>query len=524
MFNMQQMLTLFFSLHHCWGRWGEIDYCTASDGCGFADPNVQTRWMAKIPDNVKIYELSLPGTHDSMARRGGQYVECQSMSLQRQLEVGIRAFDIRNRRTGDSFAIHHGVVYQGMMFGSGVVEVMTNFLNANPTETIIMHHQEEHTPQSGSQSYSSIMNRYKGIYDKLWELTSNSQAQGLTLGDARGKILINWDTRISREIQNRWNVQSCSALDTKKRALKNNINNARNNPHGVKLYMNYLSGNGGSKALENCFKFSCGCLFIKDIAKTCNNEAFNALVGLTSIKRVGMILADFPGPNLIREIIRQNYFKCPTYREKSYSRGVVQSCQTHFKALRSGDTIALRAGCGNQGWLSCWKNPGHNCRGRSCPGGSFSESEMPRCFGEQFVIVAEGRERGEIIWAGDKVGLYYRDNHWLSCQDTNKNCITRPCPGRLSGKFNSNWDWNDGCAWETFRIERAWRIGREVIRYSDDVMFRRSSRSCDDRHLSLDGNKMTLRQCPGCTQRFGTTWHYRTCSCERFRLNILRWW
>jgi len=525
MFKMLLILFPFCALLHCWGRWGEVPYCTDSNGCNIAEPYVIRRWMAKIPDSTKINQLSLPGTHDSMARFGGGNVQCQSMSLRRQLEVGIRAFDIRNRRTGDSFAIHHGAFFQHAFFGSDVAQVMSQFLVENPTETIIMHHQQEYTAQSGSQSYDSIMNRYLGIYNKLWKLGSNTKAQQLTLGEARGKILIDWDVRNNREYQNRWNIDSCSKLDSKKRALINNINNARNNPHGNKLYINYLSGHDMGKGTLSCFKFwSCGCLSIRTIARTCNQLAFETLKKFTTTKRVGMIMSDYPGPNLISEIIRQNYFKCPTYREKSFSSsGVAQSCQTHIRLLRSGDKIALRSNCAKKGWVGCWKNAGSKCKPASCPGGMFWKNDVDKCFGEQFVIVAEGKERGAIIYAGDKVGLYYRDDHWLSCEDVGKDCITRPCPGRLLDKYNSGWDWNDGCAWETFQIEKAGTRGRVKLYPHDEVMFRRTSRSCDNRFLSEEGNRIKLRTCPGCVHRFGKTWHYRTCSCERFDFEILRW-
>ena len=46
--------------------------------------------MAAIPDDRKLSELSIPGTHDTMAKYGGDVPECQSMTLSQQLASGIR--------------------------------------------------------------------------------------------------------------------------------------------------------------------------------------------------------------------------------------------------------------------------------------------------------------------------------------------------------------------------------------------------------------------------------------------------
>lgn len=54
-------------------------------------------WMAMLPDDVPLGELSIPGTHDA----GTQYVQlgffskCQARSVGQQLEDGFRYLDIR---------------------------------------------------------------------------------------------------------------------------------------------------------------------------------------------------------------------------------------------------------------------------------------------------------------------------------------------------------------------------------------------------------------------------------------------
>src|SRR5438874_2499396 len=52
-------------------------------------------WMGALPDQLRLSELSIPGTHDSMSFHGGDAVQTQSMPLSTQLESGIRVLDIR---------------------------------------------------------------------------------------------------------------------------------------------------------------------------------------------------------------------------------------------------------------------------------------------------------------------------------------------------------------------------------------------------------------------------------------------
>jgi len=67
-------------------------------------------WMAMLPDDVPLGELSIPGTHDA----GTQYVQlgffskCQARSVGQQLEDGFRYLDIRLAVNGDGLGLNHG--------------------------------------------------------------------------------------------------------------------------------------------------------------------------------------------------------------------------------------------------------------------------------------------------------------------------------------------------------------------------------------------------------------------------------
>ena len=76
---------------------------------------VGKEWMNEVPDSESLTKISIPGTHDTgTAEASGAYVQCQSWSVAEQLKAGIRYFDIRARRVGSVFAIHHGPYYANL--------------------------------------------------------------------------------------------------------------------------------------------------------------------------------------------------------------------------------------------------------------------------------------------------------------------------------------------------------------------------------------------------------------------------
>uniref|UniRef100_T1L240 Phosphatidylinositol-specific phospholipase C X domain-containing protein n=1 Tax=Tetranychus urticae TaxID=32264 RepID=T1L240_TETUR len=110
-------------------------------------------WMSNISDSVYLNHLSLPGTHDTMAFYGGPLVQTQILTLDSQLRVGIRAFDIRCRHINDRFEIHHGPIYQKSDMDK-VLQSMVTFLGNFPTEVLLVRIKEEHIPKNNQRSFA----------------------------------------------------------------------------------------------------------------------------------------------------------------------------------------------------------------------------------------------------------------------------------------------------------------------------------------------------------------------------------
>ncbi|HEX5220507.1 MAG TPA: phosphatidylinositol-specific phospholipase C domain-containing protein [Verrucomicrobiae bacterium] len=151
-------------------------------------------WMRWVPDSTLLSDLSIPGTHDTMALYGGDLVETQSLTLRRQLNAGIRVLDIRCRHIEDVFAIHHGVVFQNAYFGTDVLKVCYEFLRDNPTETILMRVGDAGVPdeQDCTRDYDETFQWYRDntTYGSCIFIDPAGYDTIHTLGAVRGKVVI----------------------------------------------------------------------------------------------------------------------------------------------------------------------------------------------------------------------------------------------------------------------------------------------------------------------------------------------
>ena len=77
-----------------------------------------SKWMSALPGSKAIASLTIRAPHNSCALyepvKGT--AACQQMSIEKQLESGVRFFDIRCRHEGDLFSIYHGPVFQKQDF------------------------------------------------------------------------------------------------------------------------------------------------------------------------------------------------------------------------------------------------------------------------------------------------------------------------------------------------------------------------------------------------------------------------
>ncbi len=301
-------------------------------------------WMSFVPRDRLLSELSLPGTHGSMALHGSiasLNVKNQTMSFTTQLESGLRAFDMRVHHTKDRLELHHGAFSQHTFFDDDVLKIAAEFLANHPSETLIMRVKEDHDPTNNTRTLNETFAYHKNLYpDLMWDPTSNN-SDNPTLDEIRGKIVIltqGFDTAFGIEYRN-LRIQDDYHLDTnwdlhdKWTAIKDHLVKT-NNSARRKIHVNFLSGAGlafpyfvasghvtpgtGAPRLSTAHttpgwnnkypdfpRVSCW-LRICTIAFEGMNTLTYQMIKNHNIKHTGIIFADFPGPALIEAIIELN--------------------------------------------------------------------------------------------------------------------------------------------------------------------------------------------------------------------------
>ncbi|XP_057684032.1 1-phosphatidylinositol phosphodiesterase [Corythoichthys intestinalis] len=284
---MWWLLILLGITSRCWGAIQRPDY-DDTDSPEFLNPS----WMASIPDERPLSELTMPGSHNTMALYGGVYAECQTWSLELQLRAGVRFLDVRVRHVEGNLTIHHGVVYQHAHFGD-VLKDVRDFLASYPSETVLMRVKEE---------FSETNNIYGAVVEHVrryahWEMLWHSRLVP-SMGQARGKLIILQDFSgpdlgmryASMDIADHWKVPTLQYLEEKWRSVYEHLEAA---PEGNKerMFLTYSSGAG-------IFAFP------NTVAQQINPQLYEYLKAKTDPnQRFGIICMDFPAAPLIQTII-----------------------------------------------------------------------------------------------------------------------------------------------------------------------------------------------------------------------------
>jgi 1-phosphatidylinositol phosphodiesterase len=268
-------------------------------------------WMIKVPDESLVSSLNIPGTHNAGALHEPfpRTAKCQTLTLAKQLESGVRFFDIRCCHQNDSFSIYHGPVSQKLTFES-VLNTMTIFLKKNPSEFVILSVKEEHRSNSTARSFAATVRSYIKKEPLSWYTK-----QGIPrLADVRGKLVLlrrfpsakplgipatDWGhngLHIGKNIF----VQDRFALpdaQTKWKIIEQAFEHSRKDSKLNRLHLHYTSGyTQGLLGIPN----------ITAISKPINKRLMDYLKFKREFRH-GCIVVDFMTPELSRAIYLQNF-------------------------------------------------------------------------------------------------------------------------------------------------------------------------------------------------------------------------
>lgn len=151
-------------------------------------------WMASLPDDARLRQLSIPGAHDAATGNGftsgSSFLASisgitQTLSIQEQWDAGVRAFDLRPAYKDGGLPIFHGILETKISLRDALTALVAK-LEENPGEfaVIVMHHEDD--------SDSGVAEWPEAVASLMQEFDSRLVAfsPSLTVGAARGKILV----------------------------------------------------------------------------------------------------------------------------------------------------------------------------------------------------------------------------------------------------------------------------------------------------------------------------------------------
>lgn len=282
------------------------------------------KWMADIPDDVRLASLSIPGTHDTMTYEiKSETLQCQNWNISMQLEAGLRYFDIRARLREDALHIYHATGYTGFTF-EDVLLAMFKFLKDNPSEAIIMRLKQEGSPIGHNTiTFEDAFNYYRhnssstshGASEHLYLYNRTTPLP--TLGTLRSKIFLlqqfpspaggpyglEWEGP-QMALEDLWIIPDVYHLSEKWTAIREALMLAATSPHdNSRLYLAHVSA-------------AVGVLPIEAAAGPLNRTiaGMNDMTGQwledfedeMEATRTGVVILDFPGRRLVDVIIRWN--------------------------------------------------------------------------------------------------------------------------------------------------------------------------------------------------------------------------
>ncbi|PMM00625.1 hypothetical protein BCT63_19730 [Vibrio kanaloae] len=307
---------------------------------GSDDLTLRASWMASIKDEIKITRISIPGTHDTASRYYGDITKNQTLDIRQQLDAGIRYFDIRLKNVHDSLHLYHGPMYLWQTFNE-VMTITRDFLDENPSETVLMRIKKEQPDLSLVFNFEENINHHINLFsDTFWNTGSSSYIP--SLGEVRGKVVILKDYSGSQiagipysqfDIQDKFSMSNNWDLYDKWLSVKEHLKKANTNQSN-RGYINYLSASGGSFPYfvasghvsngTGASRLSTGlttpgwnssypdfprttCFIgICTISFEGTNTLARDYLKRTDMFYAGIVVADFPGEDLISKVINLN--------------------------------------------------------------------------------------------------------------------------------------------------------------------------------------------------------------------------
>lgn len=152
-------------------------------------------WMSEIDDSKDLLSLSIPGTHDCVTEyvQFAHISQCQDLNISEQLNLGIRALDIRVQSLDDRLGMVHGKAKAfnnpglngNQMDMADVLLRCYDFLKKHSSEAIVFQFKND-SGKENEKCFNNLFYTYIKGNEDMWFLENRVP----TLGECRGKIVL----------------------------------------------------------------------------------------------------------------------------------------------------------------------------------------------------------------------------------------------------------------------------------------------------------------------------------------------
>lgn len=167
----------------------------------FPETDPGNNWITPLDDDIYVSQMSIPGSHDAATGEkmstiiGDLFAQTQENTLQRQWELGIRAFDLRPAiykaiiDNTNELWLYHGMTRVDISWASAMNTIKAN-LASNPGEfaVVIFRHEDEKT--LGKNTNTTDFNNFMTNWVNQNKASIVEWKPDLTIGEARGKIIL----------------------------------------------------------------------------------------------------------------------------------------------------------------------------------------------------------------------------------------------------------------------------------------------------------------------------------------------
>lgn len=271
-------------------------------------PEDRSQWMRLLNDDTLLCDLSIPGTHDSASFHtesvGNGWVWCQSLDIRDQWKMGIRYFDIRARI--DGLFLHHGSYFLGQTL-EDFFGVIRQLLKDNPKETAFVRLKQEIVAEDKKDGPKFRQEVTKLLFKMQLPFRKNTESR--TVGDTRGLLIfVDGHFAPTNKVieEDTWVLPTHTLKDatveggskTKVNLLKDLMEVHRNSLFDI-MYVGYASWSTTDNGIP----------YMPITTAAATNPRLHVLVPWVGAKKkLGVLVMDYPGPKLVKDIIFNNYF------------------------------------------------------------------------------------------------------------------------------------------------------------------------------------------------------------------------